>query len=69
MSPHHAATRSSAWIYRTAAAAVGVGVGVEAAATFVITMLLRTEQRWSLISEGNDLTDMKTQQTSRADLE
>lgn len=48
---------------------VGVGVGVVAAATFVITMLLRTEQRWSLISEGNDLTDMKTQQTSRADLE
>lgn len=67
MRHHHAATRSSAWIYRTAAAAVRVGVGVEvmAAATFVITMLLRTEQRWFLLSEEKDLTDMKTQQTSR----
>lgn len=59
MSPRHAAPRSSAWIYRTAAAAV----------TFVITMLLRSEQHWFLLSEENELTDMKTQQTSRADLE
>lgn len=45
-----------AWIYRTAAAAVVgvVGVGVVAAATFVITMLLCTEQHWFLLSEEND---------------
>lgn len=67
MSPHHAATRSSTWIYRTAAAVLGVGVA--AAVTFVITMLLHSEQHWFLISEENDFNDMKTQQTSRADRE